>query len=237
MIDIQPKNFKIILWDMDGTLLDFLPAERNAIITTMEYFHLPTCTDEMIGRYSKINEQHWKRMEVGEITKQQVLEGRFEVFFKSEGILDFKDYKAFNDEYQKRLGSKVFFHKDAYEIVENLKGKVKQYAVTNGTSVAQALKLKNSGFDKLFDGVFISDQIGYEKPAKEFFDFVEAHIEAVDKSEIIIIGDSLTSDMRGGNNMGIKCCWFNVGNKPAPADGKLKLDYIIHSLIEVENIL
>jgi len=237
MVNLQPKNFKIILWDMDGTLLNFYPAERYAITTTVEEYGLPTCTDEMLARYSKINEIHWKRMELGEITKKQVLEGRFEMFFKGEGITGFTDYAGFNARYQQNLGAKVFFHDKAYEIVADLKGKVLQYAVTNGTSAAQALKLKNSGLDNLFDGVFISDQIGTEKPGQGFCDYVEAHIPSVPKDEILIIGDSLTSDMATGNRMGVKCCWFNVDNKPAPMDCKPKLDYIISSLIEIEEFL
>lgn len=235
-MDIQPKNIKIILWDIDGTLLNFYPAERYALSSTMEHFGLPACTDEMVARYSVINEMHWKRMELGEISKQQVLEGRFEMFFKELGF-GFSDYKGFNDLYQKQLGAKVFFFDNAYDIVANLKGKVKQYAVTNGTSTAQALKLKNSGLDELFDGVFISDQIGYEKPSKGFFDYVEAHIEPVWKDEIILIGDSLTSDMKGANVMGCKACWFNVFDKPLPMDGNPKLDYVIKELAEVEKFL
>ena len=236
MLDLQPKHFKIILWDMDGTILDFYPAERNAICSTMEHFGLGECTEEMIKRYSKINEIHWKRMERGEITKQQVLEDRFAVFFKGEGI-NFTKYKEFNELYQQNLGAKVFFHEQAYEIVANLKGKVLQYAITNGTSTAQTLKLKNSGLDKLFDGVFISDQIGYEKPSKLFFDYVEAQIPKVPKDEILVVGDSLTSDMQGGNNMGVRCCWFNYDNKPLPENDTVKLDYVIHKLIELEKIL
>lgn len=235
-MNLQPKHFKVVLWDVDGTLLNFYPAERYAISSTMEHYGLPACTDEMIACYSKINEMHWKRMELGQITKQQVLEGRFEMFFKEMGF-NCTDYKGFNDLYQKQLGAKVFLYDDAYEIMENLQGKVKQYAVTNGTSVAQALKLKNSGLGEFFDGVFISDQIGYEKPSKEFFDFVEAHIEPVSKDEIILIGDSLTSDMKGANVMGCKACWFNVYHKPEPTDGNPKLDYIIDKLIDIEKFL
>lgn len=235
-MNLQPRHFKVVLWDMDGTLLNFYPAERYAISSTMEHFGLPSCTDEMVSRYSVINEMHWKLMELGEINKQQVLEGRFEMFFKEMGFA-FTDYRGFNEYYQKQLGAKVFFYDDAYDIVKNLQGKVKQYAVTNGTSTAQALKLQNSGLDKLFDGVFISDQIGYEKPSKGFFDYVEDHIEPASKDEIILVGDSLTSDMKGANVFGCKACWFNVYHKPAPADGKPKLDYIISSLIELENIL
>lgn len=235
-MDIQPKNYKIILWDIDGTLLNFYPAERYAISSTMEHFNLPVCTDEMIARYSIINEQHWKRMELGEISKQQVLEGRFEQFFKEQGFA-FTDYKGFNDLYQKQLGARVFFHENAYEIVENLYGKVKQYAVTNGTSVAQALKLQNSGLGKFFEDVFISDQIGYEKPSKGFFDYVEKHIEQVNKDEIVLIGDSLTSDMKGANVLGCKACWFNAYNKPLPENGQPKLDYVVSRLIEITSFL
>ena len=236
MLNLQPKNFDLILWDMDGTLLNFYPAERNAITTTMQEFGLPECTEEMIAKYSKINEKYWKRMELGEITKQEVLEGRFREFFQSEGFPTV-DVAAFNARYQVNLGSKVFFYEDAYEIVANLKGKVPQYAVTNGTSTAQALKLKNSGLGELFDGVFISDQIGAEKPSQGFCDYVWAHIPQAAAERILLIGDSLTSDMQTGNNMGVKCCWFNVYDKPLPADGKPKLDYVIAKLIELENIL
>lgn len=236
MLDLQPKHFKIILWDMDGTLLDFYPAERNAICTTMEQFGLGECTDAMVKKYSKINELHWKKMELGEITKQQVLENRFAMFFEGEGI-KFNRYKEFNENYQINLGAKVFFHEKAYEIVANLKGKVLQYAITNGTYTAQCLKLKNSGLDKIFDGVFISDQIGFQKPSKLFFDYVEKHIPMVSKDEILVIGDSLTSDMQGGNNMGVRCCWFNYDNKPLPEKDTVKLDYVIHKLIELEKIL
>ena len=81
-MNLQPRHFKVVLWDMDGTLLNFYPAERYAISSTMEHFGLPSCTDEMVSRYSVINEMHWKRMELGEINKQQVLEGRFEMIFK-----------------------------------------------------------------------------------------------------------------------------------------------------------
>ena len=237
MLNLQPKNFKIILWDMDGTLLDFYPAERYAITTTMAEFGLPSCTDNMVSRYSKINEQYWKRMELGEITKEQVLLGRFETFFQEEGVLAFTDYAGFNARYQENLGARVFFHDKAYEIAAALKGKVLQYAVTNGTTTAQTLKLKNSGLDKIFDDVFISDKIGAQKPSQGFCDYVKAHIPAVPREEILIIGDSLTSDMATGNKLGVKCCWFNPDHKPVPTDGSVQLDYIISSLIEIEKFI
>ena len=119
--------------------------------------------------------------------------------------------------------------------MQALKGKVKQYGVTNGTYVAQSRKLKESGLDKIFDGVFISDKVGYEKPSIEFFDAVQNEIGKFKSDEVMIIGDSLTSDIKGGNNAGILCCWYN------PKNGKnkynLKVDYEIKDISEILDIV
>lgn len=225
---------KIILWDIDGTLLNFKKSEKYAIRTCFSMFGLGECTDEMLARYSEINHGYWKRLEAGMITKQEVLHGRFEEFFRSEGISSDK-IKEFNDEYQMRLGDKAFFNDNGYQIVLELKKKVKQYAVTNGTYVAQTRKLEKSGLDSLLDGVFISDQIGYEKPDVRFFEHVWQQIGNYGKEEILIIGDSLTSDMQGGNNAGILCCWYNPDNQKAP--DSLKIDYTIQDLHQVEPLI
>ena len=164
---------KVILWDIDGTLLSFKLAERAAIRACFAKFGLGEITDEMLAEYSAINARYWKRLELGELTKPQVLRGRFEEFFKAYG-LDTGCVDAFNAEYQVRLGETVVFNDNAKELVERLRGKVKQYAVTNGTLVAQRGKLKNSGLDRLLDDVFISDVVGVEKPGKAFFDAVFA---------------------------------------------------------------
>lgn len=199
---------KTILWDVDGTLLSFRKAERVAIKTCFETFGLGPCTDEMVDRYSVINARYWERLELGELTKPQVLSGRFEEFFASERVVC-GDVAGFNREYQVRLGDTVCFNDESYELVKNLKGQVRQYAVTNGTKVAQDRKLSRSGLDRLFDGIFISDVIGHEKPTMGFFDYVLARIEPCGKEEILIVGDSLTSDIKGGNNAGIPTCWYN----------------------------
>lgn len=225
---------KAILWDIDGTLLDFIAAEKEAIKSCFRHFGIGEATDEMIGRYSVINKKYWKRLEAGEIDKQTVLRGRFEEFFKSEGI-DFNDFDALNNEYQTRLGDTICFFDNSYDIVKSLRGRVKQYAVTNGTVRAQTKKLKASGLGELLDGILISDEIGHEKPTNEFFDFVFASIGEYKKDEIIIIGDSLTSDMRGGNNSGILCCWYNR-NHESSSDG-LRIDFTIDNLNQVYDII
>lgn len=221
---------KVVLWDIDGTLLNFLKTENYAVKKCFEIFNIGECTDEMVERYSAINRNYWEKLERGEITKQQVLHGRFKDFFKSENI-EFDRIDELNAEYQIRLGDKFFFCDNGLETVIALKGKVRQYAVTNGTAVAQSRKLSKSGLIDIFDGVFISDNVGYEKPRKEFFDCVFEKIGMYNKNEVMIVGDSLTSDMKGGNNAGIVCCWYNTYGKMCPDD--IKTDYNITDLKEV----
>ncbi len=225
---------KVVLWDIDGTLLSFKLAERAAIRACFAKFGLGELTDEMLAEYSAINASYWKRLELGELTKQQVLRGRFEEFFAAHG-LDTGCVDDFNAEYQVRLGETVVFNDNGKELVERLRGKVKQYAVTNGTLVAQRGKLKNSGLDLLLDDVFISDVVGVEKPGKGFFDAVFAAIGDYEKDEVLIVGDSLTSDIQGGNNAGILCGWYNPGGEPVPEG--LRVDYDIRDLNAVEIIL
>lgn len=225
---------KAVLWDIDGTLLNFLESEKYGIKKCFELFKIGECTDEMIERYSKINQKYWKRLELGEITKSEVLKGRFEEFFALEN-LGFDRIDNFNEEYQVRLGDKVFFCDNGLETVETLRGKVKQYAVTNGTYIAQKRKLELSGLDKIFDGVFISDKIGFEKPSMGFFDNVRKNIAPYDGSEVMIVGDSLTGDMRGGNNAGFLCCWYNPDGKVNNED--VKIDYEITDLSQVIEII
>lgn len=216
-----------ILWDVDGTLLDFIAAEKAAIKTLFGEFNLGQCSDEMIKRYSEINKTYWQRLERGEITKQEVLVGRFKEFFKSEGI-DISVVEEFNSLYQLRLGDTIIYHDDSLEIIKSLQGRVRQYVVSNGTVEAQSKKLRLSGLGELVDGIFLSEHIGVEKPNIEFFDKVLEEIKPADRSSILIVGDSLTSDIQGGNNAGIVTCWYNPLGDKAP--DKYRIDYEISDL-------
>lgn len=187
-----------ILWDVDGTLLDFLAAEKAAIRRLFSEFGFGECTDEAIARYSKINRRYWEKLENGELTKPEVLVGRFREFFETEG-LDVTAAPAFNERYQVCLGDTIVFRDDSYEIVKSLRGRVKQYVVSNGTVLAQTKKLRLSGLGELMDGIFLSEELGAEKPNAAFFDQVFEAIEETDRKKILIVGDSLTSDIRGGN--------------------------------------
>lgn len=223
---------KVILWDVDGTLLDFLAAEKRAIREGFASHGFGTCSDEMIEEYSAINRKYWEKMERGEITKSQVLLERFVEFFGNHG-LPVEKVEHFNDEYQVNLGNTVVFHDDGYEVVKALKEKgFRQYAATNGTFIAQDAKLTKSGLYDLFDGVFISEKIGVEKPNREFFDKALKEIGVLDRSSVVIVGDSLSSDIQGGNNAGIICCWYNPEHKEN--NTHLKIDVEIDDLRKLE---
>jgi len=121
---------KIILWDIDGTLLDFNIAERTAMRECFSLFQLGECTDAMLAVYSAINAEYWRRLELGEVSKAQVMTGRFRDFFQAEQI-PFDDVESFNQNYQIQLGNTICFMDDAFSLIQELQPYVKQYAVTN----------------------------------------------------------------------------------------------------------
>lgn len=223
-----------LLWDMDETLLNFAAAERAAINALFQEFGFGECSDAMLERYSKINRSYWERLERKELTKPEILVGRFRDFFEAEG-LDSTVAAEFNEKYQLSLGDTIVFRDDSYNIVKSLRGKVKQYVVSNGTIAAQTKKLRLSGFGELMDGVFLSEDLGVEKPDILFFKKVFEKIHPEDKSQVMIVGDSLTSDIQGGNNAGIMTCWYNPEQKPYQGD--LRIDHEIRDLHEVYDLI
>lgn len=225
---------KVILWDIDGTLLNFEKAEEAAIKMCFETLKLGTCSKKMIRDYSKINKKYWEMLERGEMSKSEILVGRFREFFKKNGI-DENMASEFNEEYQVRLGDTICFEPNATTILNSLKGTLRQCAVTNGTKIAQEKKLKNSGLDQLFDHIFISEDIGIEKPNKEFFDYVMQVIGFDERSEIMIVGDSLTSDILGGKNAGIITCLYH--KSCYHRDSIIQPDYQIKDLMKVLDIV
>lgn len=224
----------VILWDVDGTLLNFLAAEKAAMEGCYAHFGLGTLSPEQMEEYSQLNRSYWQRLERGELTKQQVLEERFREFFGRHGI-DQELAAPFNRLYQEKLGDTVCFQDEADKLISRLRGRVRQYAATNGTRIAQERKLRKSGLDQLLDGVFISEIVGAEKPSPLFFDQVLKAIGPVERERVLMVGDSLTSDMAGGLNAGVRCCWYNPQGFPAPEG--LRPDWEITDLNQVEELL
>ena len=225
---------RALLWDVDETLLDFGAAQSAALKTLFSEFGLGPCTDAMVARYDAINHIFWQRLERGEITKPEVLIGRFNLFFSEYGI-DPAVSVPFNDRYQLCLGDTIVCRDDCIQLLDFLRGKVRQYVVSNGTVIAQTKKLDRSGIGRRMDGVFLSEALGAEKPSPSFFDKVFDTIGPVDRSEVMIVGDSLTSDMQGGMNAGIVTCWYNRKGTPVPEG--YRIDHVIANLWELLPLL
>lgn len=227
-------RYKTILWDLDQTLLNFDLSMDYAIRAVFKRFGL-AINDAVVAQYDAINRSYWNRLEMGEITKEEVKTGRFRTLFKELDI-----YHISPEEmaviYQEELGSIFFFMDGARELVTNLREMgYRQYVVTNGVNSTQASKMRLSGLDQIMDGVFVSELMGYPKPMKEYFDACFAALPDVKREECILVGDSLTSDMRGANNAGITACWFNPEGRDKDID--VKTDYEIHRLDELLSIL
>lgn len=229
-------TFTTILWDVDNTLLDFNYSCKGALRQGFQAMG-QNLTEEMIARYFEINDKYWKMFERGEITKDEVLYKRFEEFFGEYGLLDLPGVSvdAFRIEFQKSLGNIYSYLDDSLSICKALQTKFKQYIVTNGVSSTQRSKLGLSGFSEVMTGLFISEEIGAPKPTKEYFDYCLKHIEEKDKERILLVGDSLTSDIKGANMAGIKACWYNPKEQALP-DG-YQVDYEIVDLHQIFEVL
>lgn len=225
-------RYDVILWDADNTLLDFDYSQRFAICKSLKEFGISP-TEEMIETYRDINESWWKRLELGEVTKPQLLTGRFVDLFATYGLVC-EDMPGFCKRYQEYLGSVYKYIDNSLEICKSLMGKCRQFVVTNGVTATQLGKLRAAGFHKVMEDIFISEQLGVPKPQKAFFDRVFEKLKEVPLDRILIVGDSLTSDMRGGNLAGIATCWYNPANLLNTTE--IKTDFTIRNLKEVLQI-
>lgn len=223
---------KTILFDLDDTLLDFHKAEAAALRKTLIQLDVEP-TDAIVFRYSDINAAQWKLLEEGRATRDQVLTRRFEILFSELGI-DRPSGQA-REIYESFLGKGHYFISGAPEVLELLAPKYDLYIVSNGTARVQDGRIESAGIAKYFKGIFISQRIGVDKPNPEFFDRCFASVPGFSRDEAIIIGDSLTSDIKGGNNAGIRTCWFNPHGIPRRED--IRADYEIARLDQLPRLL
>ncbi len=221
-----------VLFDLDDTLFDFHKAEKIALTKTLVHFGIDP-TEETLALYSTINAAHWKRLELGEISREEVKVGRYRELFKTIGV-ECDPVKA-TAYYESMLAIGHYFMPGAPELLEDLYRKYRLYIVSNGTAKVQEGRIGSSGIAKYMDGIFISQILGANKPDKQFFDICFAEIPDFSLSETVIIGDSLSSDIKGGINAGITTVWFNP--KGIENDNDIKPDYTIKELSEVPGLL
>lgn len=204
------KKYKTLLFDVDDTLLDFQKAEKMALRMLFEEkgIHL---TSEIERQYKKINKSLWDAFEEGEINRDEVVSTRFSILFKEygeevDGILFENNYRSYLEE-----GDQLM--QGAFEFINQIQSEYDLYIVTNGISKTQDKRLRNAGLHASFKGIFVSEDTGFQKPMKEYFDYVFERIPNFRTEEGLIIGDSLNADMKGGYVAGIDTCWFNPEKK------------------------
>ena len=222
---------EFLLLDLDDTILDFHKAERIALSKTIHQFGVEP-TEEVLNRYHQINKWHWEQLELGIMTRAEVLVNRFGALFQELGI-DVEP-AACAKSYEHNLSIGHYFLPGAEEAVKRLHENYRLFLVSNGTAAVQHGRLTSAGLYPYFEQVFISQEIGFNKPDKAFFDRCFDRISGFAPDRALMVGDSLTSDIKGGINAGLTTVWVNPEHK---ACGDIHPDYEIERLYQLETLL
>lgn len=208
-------HYRYLLFDVDDTLLNFASAERLALQLMFEEQRIPL-TEEIIGHYKVLNQQLWKAYEDGLMGQEEVVNTRFSTLLSSYGHE--VDGAYLEQQYRRYLDEGHELIEGALALITKLAEQADLSIVTNGLSRTQDRRLRDSGLHPLFRQIFVSEAVGYQKPLQAFFDHVFANIPGFVREEALIIGDSLGSDIKGGQLAGIDTCWFNPQGKPNRTD-------------------
>ena len=227
------NKYDVFLFDADNTLFDFEKAEESALKSLFEEAGL-TYSLSAADKYKEINNALWAEFERGETTKEALQILRFSRLAEYLNIN--MDGAKLNKLYITALGKCAFLVDGAEVLCKTLyKAQKSIYIITNGISVVQKSRLANSCIKQYISDIFVSEDVGFQKPHISYFDYVLAHIPAVEKEKILVIGDSLSADIKGGINAGIDACWFNI-NKTENKSGTTPT-YTINSLDEFLRII
>ena len=223
---------EVLFLDLDDTILDFHQDERIALSKTIREFGVEP-TEEVLHRYHLINKWHWEQLELGTLTRAQVLTGRFKMLFAELGLS--VDPEKMQAGYEKNLSIGHYFLPGAEEAVDALSKKYRLFLASNGTAVVQKGRMTSANLYRFFEKVFVSQEIGHNKPSKAYFDACFSQIPGFAPEKAMIVGDSLTSDIKGGNNAGIRTCWVNPNH--APRNPEIRVDYEIEALSQLPALL
>lgn len=221
-----------LLIDLDDTILDFHKAEKIALGKTLQFFGIDP-TEPIRARYSQINKEHWERLERKELTRQQVVVGRFAQLFDELGMQG--DAERCAELYAENLSIGHYFLPGAVEALEILSKRYRLFLASNGNLSVQRGRLSSANIGSYFEDIFISQEMGADKPSIEYFERCFARIPGFRREKTMIVGDSLTSDILGGNNAGIYTCWVNPKHLPC-RDG-IHVDYELEALHQLPALL
>ena len=223
---------KFVFLDLDDTILNFAAGEANALSHALSEIGIPP-TQAILDRYHLINLAHWELLEEGRLTRDEVLVQRFEQLFRELGV----DHsgKAISERYEVLLSCQHDFMPGAEQLLKDLSSRYDLYLASNGAAAVQTPRLDDAGLRPYFKGIFISEEMGADKPSKAFFDACFAAIPGFRLEETVMVGDSLTSDIRGGLNAGLHTIWFNPHGKSLRPG--ISPEYTICQLSELPSLL
>ncbi len=202
--------YRWILFDADNTLFDFDRSEKFALEQAFYDYKIPF-SEEFVTVYHEVNKQCWKAFEEGEMDQNTLRSKRFELLLEK---IEFSgDAREMGTNYLQHLANTDFMVDGARVLLNRLLGKYKMVIVTNGLQDVQRPRVRKTQTEHFFEAIIVSEEIGASKPGKAFFEHTFEHIGQPTKKEALIVGDSLNSDIRGGNDFGIDTCWFNPGKQ------------------------
>lgn len=226
-------KYEIIIFDADDTLFDFRKSERDAFKNTMIEFNIEYNENYHLKIYSNINTTIWKEFEYGLITQKELKIERFKRLSDKLNI-NF-DEVEFAKSYMKHLSFASFLYDDSTSLIESLHKNYRLSIITNGLTDVQNRRIRKSAIAKYFEDIVISEEVQVSKPDSKIFELALNNMKYTDKSKVLMVGDSLTSDIQGGINFGIDTCWFNpdkITNKTG-----MKPNYEISNLTDLKDIL
>lgn len=226
-------KYEIVIFDADDTLFDFKKSERDAFKNAMLEFDIEYDENHHLKIYQEINTAIWKEFEKGLITQEKLKVERFKRL--SDKLNANFDENEFAKSYMKHLANASFLFDESIELVEKLHKDFKLTIVTNGLTDVQSKRIRKSFIAKYFEDIVISEEIEVAKPDPRIFEHAVKNIKHTDKSKVLMVGDSLTSDIQGGINYGVDTCWYN----PMKLENKtgIKPTYEISNLMELKDIL
>lgn len=224
--------YQWLLFDADNTLFDFTKAEAKSFRLTCAHFGIPF-TPKVMAQYKAINHETWSRFERGEFPADGINQYRFGTLFDAIGHRG--DPDEFGAHYLVELGHCPDLLDGVEQMVERLAPYFKMGIVTNGLTAVQTARFALSSITRHFDPIIISEQVGVKKPEPAIFDAAFAKMNYPQKSSVLMIGDSLSSDILGGVNYGIDTCWYNPLQKPN--DKNLPITHEIIAITELPALL
>lgn len=224
--------YKWLLFDADGTIFDFDSASAAALKHTFALANIPH-TDETVAAYYRINHACWEAFERGEISAEILRSERFRRLNAELNLTH--DPVQLSTYYIQRLAEGTQLLDGALPLLNTLNGTFNQFLITNGLKEVQRPRFRAAGMDRYFTDIVISDEVGVAKPDPRIFDICFEKMGQPSKSDVLMIGDSLTSDMRGGIDYGIDTCWVNLKGKARPAE--MPLTFEIHNLGQLPALL